>query len=1043
MANSNYQRLSYLKPLDLQSPYPLFKFSAQPPDDLEFIDMNDALNAGPPRSRLFNWPTASLRTYLVVMILLATVPLAVLMSYQILGQVDNQRKRTQEEIKHSTAVLTQSVSRELVSSILALNVLAYSGEILRGEVKAFEQILLQRPPPQASWSGIYLASLNGDPLFITAYPDRKGPQKGHNGVRFTSGGTDQKAVISNLIPNDDGNGFTTNIEVPVLIDGVPRYILGASIPATAWQRLTKDSGLAAPGVSAIVDRDFRIIARSRLSEQFTGTLTPAANRTAIAGQASGAARLVSLEGGNIEAAWETVPLSHWVVLTGMPAAAVDAVHKQTIAIAITTALGCLLLGISIALVVARRMTYPLHQLALNDLSPPIGPIAVREISLLRDALVTAQVHDKMASELIKKKRDLLAKRADEFETLLTGSPIGLAFAQDRLCGTVTQNAAMTALFGPSNPNDVSTVSVLQEGRPLPREEQPLQRAAANGESTSGMELELRVEGRPPAFVLVNAVPLRDEYGAPRGAIGSAVDITERKATEARLIFAEQRLRESQNLVDLAQETGHVGFFHYRIHQRDLVWTPGQAKLFGIDANDVFVPLARWTQRIDRVDWRRIARTLRRTVAAHLEMENLDYCVNLPDGQARWLWSRVRLIYSYDGGLQHIIGVTVDMTEQKRAESERDALIVREHAARIQAEAANRAKDEFLAMLGHELRNPLSAIASGIQVLNRVDGGTEVGKNARRIIDRQTRHLAHMVDDLLDVARVMTNQVTLPRHNLDLAAVVRRVIATFEISGEFKEHTLVTEIQSVWVDANPTRIEQVITNLIGNAIKYTPPGGHIVVCVGTDGASALFEVKDNGIGISPELLPHVFDLFVQGDRTLDRRGGGLGVGLTLARRLVELHGGRICAENAHPGTVMSVRLPAISTPLPVEEPNQLLPESRQRRIVVIEDNDDVLEGLRTVLELQGHAVSTATDGVDGLELILATRPDVAIVDIGLPGLTGLEVAKRSRGGGYSGKMIALSGYGQKGDKQQTRAAGFDVHFLKPVNSSELLGAVVSD
>jgi PAS domain S-box-containing protein len=1011
--------------------------------------MNDAPNtrASPRTSKIrpLSWPIASLRTYLVVMILLALVPLAALMSYQVVGQVETQRKRTQEEMQHGAAVLAQSINRELLSSIVALNVLAYSGEIQRGEVEAFAQSLLQRPPPQASWSGVYLASLDGEVLFNTAAPVQKGQKKVRDDAEFLRLVKDHQAIISNIVPNGDGSGFTTSIEVPVLIDGAPRFVLGATIPTTIWQQLTEDSGLAAPGVSAIIDREFRIIARSRISEQFGGTLAPEANRTIMYGQPAGTGRLVSLEGGYLHAAWDTVALGRWTVLAGTPAAPVDAIHRRTIAMAIATVVGCLLLGIFLALRVARRMTQPLRQLARNDLSSPPVPIAVREISMLRDALVTAQVHDKMASELISKKRDLLAKRADEFETLLSGSPIGLAFAQDSQCQTVTQNTAMTALFGPADPEDDDSVTVLHEGRPLAREEQPLQRAAANGESTSSMELEVRREGRPPAFVLVNAVPLRDEQGQPRGAIGAVVDITERKATEARLISAEQRLRESQNLVDLAQETGHVGFFHYQIEERDLAWTPGQAKLFDIDASADHLPLAVWTQRIDRIDWRRIARALCRAFAAGREMENLDYRVHLPDGRSRWLSSRVRLIYSFEGRPQHIIGVTVDMTEQKRAESERDALIVCEQEARILAEEANRAKDEFLAMLGHELRNPLSAIASGIEVLNRVDGGTEAASNARRIIGRQTRHLAHMVDDLLDVARVMTDQVALPRHNFDLAAIVQRVIAALELSGEFNEHELVPDIHSVWVDANPTRIEQVISNLIVNAIKYTPPGGRIEVRVradGEDGANALFEVRDNGVGIAPELLPRVFDLFVQGDRTLDRRNGGLGVGLTLARRLVELHGGSIHADNANPGTVMCVRLPAVSAPLPAAEQPPAR-ELRQRRIAIVEDNEDVLEGLRTVLELHGHVVWTASDGINGLALILSTRPDVAIVDIGLPGLTGFEVARRSRGGGYPGKMIALSGYGHEDDKQQTQAAGFDAHFLKPVSSSELLGLIVND
>lgn len=1003
--------------------------------------MNDL--SRPLHAVLPTWPTASLRTYLVVITLLATVPLALLMSYQIFGQVDTNRKRVQEDMQRSVAALAQSVNRELQSSIDALNILSYSEEIQQDTIERFERALLSRPLLRPSWNGIYLLSLNGEVLFDTAHPGIKRQSKVHDLAEFRSSLGEQQAVVSNLhVDPDDGN-FVTTVEVPVKIDGVDRYVLGARIQAAIWQQLVRDSGMPTQGAASIFDRDYRVIARNGTSEDWVGTVAPGANQSLIHGRPFGTATLASpLEGEYIYAAWDTVPLSRWGVAIAMPTKSIDMVHNRAIIIALTTAAGCLLLGVLLAFMVARRMTRPLHQLARNDLSQPAERISVREISLLRDALIAAKTHDEMARELIRRKRDLLQKKADEFETLLASSPIGLAFAQDPMCRVVMHNAAMDALFGPPESQLTSAISVFQDGRPIPYPEQPLQRAAAYGESTSGMELEVRIEGRPPAFVLVNAVPLRDEDGTPRGAIGAVIDITERKAAEERLINAEQRLRESQHLVDLAQETGHVGFFHYQVHEDLLAWTPGQAKLFGITEDDGADILAEWVKRVDGADWRRIERTLLRAFETRQENETLDYCVHLPDGRSRWLSSRVRLIYAEDERPQQIIGVTIDMTEQKEAEHERDALIAREQAARVEAEAANRSKDEFLAMLSHELRNPLSAIASGVEVLNRVDSNTDVATNARRIIGRQARHLAHMMDDLLDVARLISGQVLMSRHRLDLAALVRRVIATLEITGEPHAHDLTVDLSEVWIDADATRIEQVVSNLLINAIKYTPQGGRIEVFVGADKAEALLQVRDTGVGISPELLPRVFDLFVQGERSLDRRGGGLGVGLTLTRRLVELHGGQIFALNANPGTVMCVRLPAIDAPetSPVYLP---IPESRRRRVAVIEDNEDVLEALRTVLELDGHTVWTATDGVSGLELVVNRRPDVAIVDIGLPGLTGFEVAKRSRAGGYAGRMIAVSGYGQERDVQQAFASGFDFHFIKPVDPNELRCVIASD
>ncbi len=986
-----------------------------------------------------SWPSASLGTYLVVAILLATVPIAILMSHQIFEQVDAQRQRVSEETQRSATVLAQAVNRELTSSIDALTILSYSGEVQRGQVARFEQALLSLPLLRPSWSAVYLVGLDGEKLFDTApAPHRRQAAAAEEAPPRSL--ALRAPAISKLHFDRDEGSFVTTIEVPVMIAGQARFVLGARIRASLWQQLVDNSGVAAPGVATIFDSERRVIARNVSPRETIGMQMIQDNATIIGGRPSGSARLRLLEGGSSYAAWDTVPLSRWIVAVAMPAEPIDAVHQSAILAALATAGACLLLGVLLAVGVARRMTRPLHQLSSNDPSRPLERIAVREISLLRDALVAARLHDEAVRQLIRSKRDQLQKKADEFETLFAASPIGLTFASDRECRSVLHNKAMAALCG--SPQDAMNGSVrfLRGGRRLARDEHPLVRAARDGESTSGVELEVQAAGRPPAFIIATAVPLLDAEGRPRGAIGAAVDITPRKAAEARLIDAERRLRESQRLVDLAQENGHVGFFSYQVEDDTFTWTAGMAKLFAIgdEPEKELASFSRWRPRIGPSAWRRIERRLKVSAGRLREIETLDYCIDLPDGGTRWLSSRVRLIYASGERLQQIVGVTVDVTEQKNAERERAALIAREQAARREAEAANRSKDEFLAMLGHELRNPLSAIASGIEVLERVGGDAEVARNARRIIRRQTRHLAHMMEDLLDVARVITGQVVMVRHGVNLAALVRRVIATLNMTGEPDEHQLIVDLKDAWVDGDPTRLEQVISNLIVNALKYTPAGGRIEVRVGVDENEALLVVKDNGIGIAPELLPRVFDLFVQGERPLDRRAGGLGVGLTLSRRLVELHGGSICAAAANPGTIMTVRLPATAPATP--PPHAVVRPRRQRRVALVEDNEDVLEALRATLELDGQRVWTASDGESGLALILGTDPDAAVVDLGLPGLTGFEVATRCRAAGYSGRMIALSGYGQEDDVKRARCAGFDVHFLKPVDSAELLDAI---
>ena len=981
------------------------------------------------------WPTASLRTYLLVMMLVSILPFAGLMTYRIIADGNSQRERMQDDMRRSAKAFAQNVNRELHSTIDALTIISYTAPIQRGEAELFKQRLLTEPLLRPGWSGIYLISPGGAVHFDTAPPGPYSYPQDRDLAEFLARPVAQQTFISNLLGENGKANYATSIEVPVRVNGVVRYLLGARIPVSVWQNLVESSGLAADAVAALFDRNERLIARNHAPEVFVGTPRPAANVQMIAGQGSGSGRLAMFEGGSSYAAWDTVPLSGWGVGIGIPAAPIGRTYQRDMAIATAVSLVCLLLGVLLAFSVARRMTQPLHKLSHNEIPSSYEPIAVREIALLRDALVAFQVQNRAAQEGLRYKNDLLQKRAGEFETLLSSSPIGLAFAQDSHCRNITHNTAMDRLFGTSASHASGFIQVLHEGQPLSADQQPLQRAAAAGESTRDMELELQIEGRAPTFVIVNAVPLWDNAGHPRGAIGAVVDITERKAGEARLIDAEHRLRESQRLVDLAQEAGHVGFFHYHVATDALAWTPGLSKLLKLADNQTTKSLFDWARFIGEGGRERIERELHKAIAARQEKETFNYSVQLEDETELWLSSRIQLIYGDAGQPQHIIGVTVDLTEHKAAERERLALIAREQAARLEAESANRAKDVFLAMVSHELRNPLSAVTSAIAVLNRVGGTSELEVNARRILGRQTHHLAHMLDDLLDVARVISGHIALSRHSLDLGARVKRSIDTLKITGQSDRHEFTVDLQEVWIDADATRIEQVVNNLLTNAIKYTPPGGSIKVRVARDANDALLEVINSGPGISPELLPRVFDMFVQGERGLDRHDGGLGVGLTLVRRLVELHGGSTSAETNENGTAICARLPAVEAPVQtVQRPT--FSQTRPRRLAIIEDNEDVLDALSTVLEVDGHTVWTATDGVSGLALLLNVRPEVAIVDIGLPGLTGYAVAKRSRSGGFAGRMIALSGYGNAADIEQALASGFDDYLLKPVDLQKL-------
>ena len=352
------------------------------------------------------------------------------------------------------------------------------------------------------------------------------------------------------------------------------------------------------------------------------------------------------------------------------------------------------------------------------------------------------------------------------------------------------------------------------------------------------------------------------------------------------------------------------------------------------------------------------------------------------------------------------------------------------------------RDEFLAMLGHELRNPIGAMTTALHLIAPRDDD-DAQRRYLTILGRQVKNLTHIVDDLLDVARITRGKVTLARDRLDLRDVVQRCAAALADDVRAAGHQLAVEVPAVEapVLGDGVRLEQVVSNLLTNAIKYTPRGGHLALRLVTDGARARLEVEDDGIGMPPELCERVFDLFVQGKQSLDRARGGLGLGLTVVLQLVELHGGQVGVRSRGEGkgSCFTVELPLLApgtdaTVAPVEE----LVAAPPVHVLLIEDNDDARAALHDALTGLGHQVDVAVDGAAGLELALAARPDVVLVDIGLPRLDGYQVARGIRRAmdGHTPRLIAMTGYGQPEDRSRAERAGFDAHMVKPVSLARL-------
>jgi signal transduction histidine kinase len=366
-------------------------------------------------------------------------------------------------------------------------------------------------------------------------------------------------------------------------------------------------------------------------------------------------------------------------------------------------------------------------------------------------------------------------------------------------------------------------------------------------------------------------------------------------------------------------------------------------------------------------------------------------------------------------------------------------------ARETAEVANRAKDEFLAMLGHELRNPLAPIMTALQLLKL--RGVEAGERERNVIERQVRHLVSLVDDLLDVSRITRGKIQLQRRPAEIADVVAKAIETASPLLEQQRHTLMVDVprQGLTVNADLDRLAQVVSNLLTNAAKYTEQGGKIAISGRQERDMAVLTVSDNGIGIAADMLPRVFDSFTQDRQALDRSRGGLGLGLTIVKSLVSLHGGSVTAESAGRGRGASftVRLPLEAKrreakPELVTASFAVRPTSAPKRILVVDDNEDAASMLASVLSAYGHDVRTAPDGPTALILVDGWRPEVAVLDLGLPVMDGYELARRlaARYVPAGIRLIAVSGYGQEQDRSQSAEAGFAAHIVKPVDIEQL-------
>jgi PAS domain S-box-containing protein len=463
--------------------------------------------------------------------------------------------------------------------------------------------------------------------------------------------------------------------------------------------------------------------------------------------------------------------------------------------------------------------------------------------------------------------------------------------------------------------------------------------------------------------------------------------------------------------------------------RDLVldtvwWSPEFAELFGLPLDDTNYSRERLFGLLRPEDRPRLADVIREALdkredyAVEFEMQNAA------TGEWRWIEARGTAVYGPDGKPTMIYGLAMDINDRRRAV---EAL-----------QEADRRKDEFLATLAHELRNPLAPISSGLHIL-RSSGDPAQRSIALEIMERQLAQMVRLVDDLLDVARITTGKVEVRHEPLDLALAIRDAIETSQpLLDQGRENLTVTPpAQPVFVNGDRTRLAQVFANLLNNSEKYSEAGQPISITIGREGDQAVVRVKDAGMGIHPEMLPRVFDMFRQADRTGGRSRGGLGIGLSLVKRIIELHGGAVTAqsEGLGLGSEFIVRLPAIEgARTEINEGPTRAAAPARRKILVVDDNADAAESLAALLSINGHETRMAHDGPEALQQAERFQPDVVFLDIGMPTLDGHETAKliRRQPWGKDMVLVALTGWGQNEDRKRSKDAGFNHHLVKPAD-----------
>lgn len=1019
----------------------------------------------------------TLRGRLLWMVLAVLVPTAGLIVWIVSATYLREAEAARDRLRDTTRALSLVVDRELDKRAAVARTLAASPAIAQGDLKSFHE--QARAAVQGTGNWCVLVDQD-DQLLNTAVPFGTPLPKRHwKPDRPLAQG--DRIEVSNFRTGPVTGKPVLAVFAADRVFQPARYNVGVAFSPAALQVIMDEQKLPPGWIAAVLDRERTVVARTPDPQLWVGKRAPDEIHEALRHAGEGFIDTVSIDGVPVQAFFNRSPVHGWVFVIAVPQAQVTRAARQA---AWEAAGGAAVLGVfalALAVWAARRIRDPIARLERaaqelqRDVVPDLPPTGLDEADAVGTALRRAGMQ--AALDLTERQQALdELRRAEETQRLLVAlhdatrglrdpaqvqweivACVGRHFRANRCAYGELDEAGVFLTVSRDYTDGVASavgvhrlddygaplVAELRAGRTLvisdihrdERSRDPHIAHAFDGIETQAIvAVPLVREGRLVAVLVVHS---REPREFTRDDAALLEQVAERTWFAVESARAESALRESRDVLSLAMRGGRMGAWSRNLVTDRVWWSRELEEIFGLPPGGFGGDTNAFRALVHVDDEPALAAAVAEAIASRRDYA-VEFRFRHAGGEWRWMEGRGQAVYAADGRPTMLYGLGIDIHARKVAEEELRRL-------NDELSQAHRRKDEFLATLAHELRNPLAPITNAIEILRLKEPADTGTRWARDVIDRQVRQMTRLVDDLLDVARITRGKIRLRPERLSLASVVQGALEAARPFIEASGHSLEVKLprSPLWVQADATRLTQVLLNLLNNAAKYTAREGRIEIEVSAHEGEARVVVRDNGIGIPPEHLPAIFEMFSQVAPALERSHGGLGIGLALARGLMSLHGGSIEARSEGPGrgSEFIVRL-ALAEPVEADAKAKA-PGAPQApgslRILVVDDNRDAAESLAMMLALSGHQTEVAHGGEEALRTAASFVPDVVLLDIGMPGMNGYEVAGclRTMPACAHAMLVALTGWGQEEDKRRAVEAGFDHHLTKPVDPEHLM------